>query len=316
VAAGRCRPSEPHRATGPSESKSAARPRGQDEPDPIPASRRRCRGATRAAVAPPLRRRRFVFGGGRACSGESTMLEVTAASYSTSRARGRHPEASPLPALRRVPLGSGSSRSANGGGYVAKYLGKRFVALVAIVFLVSVGAFYLVTCCPVTRRSPSWTERHGAQQGDPDAQLGLNKPLYEQYFIWRPHLRGQLRQSYVTTRPCSPPWRRRAHRHRADRDLQIIAFAIAIPLALLAAGAQTSAWTATRPPPRSPGSPSRRSSSPAARAHLLRPLHIFPGPASYVPLARALANLNSMILPRSSWPSARSSCTSASCETI
>jgi len=94
---------------------------------------------------------------------------------------------------------------------VAKYLGKRFVALVAIVFLVSVGAFYLVHLLPgdptVAILGPNDTAHNKAILM---AQLGLNKPLYEQYFIWRAtSSRATSASPTSPTRPCSPPWRRR-----------------------------------------------------------------------------------------------------------
>ncbi len=185
---------------------------------------------------------------------------------------------------------------------MAKYLGKRFVALVAIVFLVSVGAFYLVHLLPgdptVAILGPNDTAHNKAILM---AQLGLNKPLYEQYFIWAGHIfEGNFGQSYVTHQTVLSTM---ATAVPIDIELivisQIIAFAIAIPLALLAA--------------RRPNKRLDRYSTTATFAGLalppfiLAPLlvlifcvhwHIFPGPASYVPISQSLsANLNSMILP-------------------
>jgi len=68
------------------------------------------------------------------------------------------------------------------------------------VFLVSVGAFYLVHLLPgdptVAILGPNDTAHNKAILM---AQLGLNKPLYEQYFIWAGHIfEGNFGQSYVT----------------------------------------------------------------------------------------------------------------------
>ena len=77
---------------------------------------------------------------------------------------------------------------------------KRLVLLVGIVFIISVGSYYLIHLLP----------------GDPAvvvlgfgatpaakaafyAQVGLNKPFYLQYFVWMGHvLHGNLGTSFIT----------------------------------------------------------------------------------------------------------------------
>lgn len=185
---------------------------------------------------------------------------------------------------------------------MAKYLLNRLVALVVIVFLVSVGSFFVVHLLPgnpaVTILGPNATSHNVTIL---NAELGLDKPLYQQYFIWIGHvLQGNLGQSFVTHQTVTSII---ANAFPIDLELivisQIIALAVAVPLALLAA--------------RRPNKPLDRYSTTVTFAGLALPpfivapilvvlfsthLHVFPGPGSYVPLSQGFwTNLHAMILP-------------------
>ena len=86
----------------------------------------------------------------------------------------------------------------------------------------SSGTFFLVHLLPgnptVTILGPNDTPHNVALVDD---QLGLNKPLCEQYFIWMGNvLQGNLGQSFVTHETGDHHHRQRlSHRHRADRHL-------------------------------------------------------------------------------------------------
>jgi len=68
---------------------------------------------------------------------------------------------------------------------MAKFLFKRALALIGILLLVSMGTFYLVHLLPgnptVTILGPNDTPHNRAVLM---AQMGLNKPLWQQYLIW------------------------------------------------------------------------------------------------------------------------------------
>ncbi len=185
---------------------------------------------------------------------------------------------------------------------MTKYLLKRGVALIAILFVISVGSFFLVHLLPgnptVTILGPNDT---AANKAILLKQLGLNKPLVQQYFIWMGHvLQGNLGQSFITHEPVTSIL---ANAFPIDVELivisQLMAFAVAIPLALLAA--------------RRPNKPLDRLSTTTTFAMLAMPpfiiapvmvllfathLHIFPGPGSYVPMTQNLwTNLDAMLLP-------------------
>ncbi len=118
------------------------------------------------------------------------------------------------------------------------YLGKRLAQLVVIAFVISILVFLLVHLLPgdptVTILGPSDT--HQARQ-ELLKQLGLDKPLYEQYFIWLWNiLQGNLGQSFLTHETVAS-----AVGHAAPIDIeliigsQLVAVLVAVPLALLAA---------------------------------------------------------------------------------
>ena len=185
---------------------------------------------------------------------------------------------------------------------MAKYVAKRLVALVVILFFVSLGTFFLVHLLPgnpaFTILGPNATPHNVALI---DGQLGLNRPLYEQYFIWLGNVfRGNLGQSFVTHETVVSLVKNALP---IDIELVIIsqtfAFLVAVPLALLVA--------------RRPNKGLDRYSTAATFACLALPafiiaplmvlffsvdIHIFPGPASYVPLTQDFwANIHAMLLP-------------------
>ena len=80
------------------------------------------------------------------------------------------------------------------------YIAKRVVLLFVIVIFVSVAAFFLVHLLPgnpaVAILGPNDTPQNAAILNH---QLGLDKPLVDQYFIWIGHVfQGNLGQSFTT----------------------------------------------------------------------------------------------------------------------
>jgi peptide/nickel transport system permease protein len=119
---------------------------------------------------------------------------------------------------------------------MAKYLTRRFVQLVVVTFIISILVFLLVHLLPGNPAElilgSSDTPHNRAIL---DAQLGLNKPLWHQYTTWLTAVfHGNLGQSYLNHEPVthiiSTGW-------PIDLELivisQVIAFAVAIPLALV-----------------------------------------------------------------------------------
>lgn len=185
---------------------------------------------------------------------------------------------------------------------MGKYLAKRFVAFVAILFLVSVGTFFLVHLLPgnpaITILGPNATAHNVFLV---DRQLGLDKPIWKQYFIWIGNIaRGDFGVSFVTHVPVVSTI---ANAFPITLELivisQIIALAVAVPLALVAA--------------RKPNKAFDRISTAGSFALLAMPAfivapilvllfsvdtHVFPGPASYVPLSQSFwSNIHTMLLP-------------------
>jgi peptide/nickel transport system permease protein len=192
--------------------------------------------------------------------------------------------------------------AANEGGHVAKYVAKRLAALVVILFFVTLGTFFLVHLLPgkpaVTILGPNATAHNIAVVNH---QLGLDKPLWQQYFVWLGHvLRGDLGQSFVTHQSVVSTI---ANAFPIDVELivisQIVAFAVAVPLAIAAsrrpARAVDTAATA--------GTFALLAMPPFIVAPLLVlvfsvDLHVFPGPASYVPIGESFwSNIHAMLLP-------------------
>ncbi len=119
---------------------------------------------------------------------------------------------------------------------MVKYLFRRFVQLVVVAFIISVLVFLLVHLLPgdpsITILGPNDTAHNRAVLFK---QLGLNKPLIQQYFTWLGSVfHGNLGQSYLdhesVTHIIATGW-------PIDLELivisQVIAFGVAIPLALI-----------------------------------------------------------------------------------
>jgi len=119
---------------------------------------------------------------------------------------------------------------------MAKYLTRRFIQLVVVTFIISVLIFMLVHLLP---GDPATTILQNNDTPHNRAvlfkQLGLDKPLIQQYFTWLGALfHGNLGQSYLNHEPVtqilSNGW-------PIDLELiiisQVVAFAVAIPLALI-----------------------------------------------------------------------------------
>ena len=192
--------------------------------------------------------------------------------------------------------------AANEGGHVAKYVAKRLAALIVILFFVTLGTFFLVHLLPgqpaVTILGPNANAHNIAVVNH---QLGLDKPLWQQYFIWLGHvLQGDLGQSFVTHQSVVSTI---ANAFPIDVELivisQIVAFAVAVPLAIAASRrpyrAVDTAATA--------GTFALLAMPPFIVAPLLVlvfsvDLHVFPGPASYVPIGESFwSNIHAMLLP-------------------
>jgi peptide/nickel transport system permease protein len=185
---------------------------------------------------------------------------------------------------------------------VARYIIKRLALLVIIIFFVSIASFFLVHLLPGnptdTILGPDATPQNAAIL---NAQLGLNKPLWEQYFIWIGNVfQGNLGQSYTTHQST---WSVIKQSFPIDLELiifsQILAFAVAFPMAM----------TAAKRPNRlfDQASNSTTFALLALPPFVIAPVlvlifavhwHIFPGPASYVPITQDFwSNIHTMILP-------------------
>ncbi len=185
---------------------------------------------------------------------------------------------------------------------MGKYIAKRVVLLLIIIIFVSVGSFFIIHLLPgnptVTILGPNDTPANAAILNH---QLGLDKPLYEQYFIWIGHVfEGNLGQSYTTRQTTAQIVKQS---FPIDLELiifsQLIALAVAFPMAIVAS--------------RRPNKPFDQIANSTAFAMLALPpfvitpvfvllfavtWHIFPGPASYVPISQNFwSNIHTMILP-------------------
>jgi peptide/nickel transport system permease protein len=185
---------------------------------------------------------------------------------------------------------------------VGKYVAKRVVLLIIIIFFVSLASFFLVHLLPgnptVTILGPNDTTANAAALNQ---QLGLNKPLLDQYWIWISHVfEGNLGQSFTTHQATTTTL---AEAFPVDIELiifsQLMAFIVALPLAM----------TAARRPNRlfDQFSNTVTFGMLALPPFVIAPVlvlifavhwHIFPGPASYVPLTQNFwSNIHTMILP-------------------
>jgi peptide/nickel transport system permease protein len=120
---------------------------------------------------------------------------------------------------------------------VTRYLLIRLGQLIVIVFIISILTFLLVHLLP---GNPADTILGASQTPQTRAallkQLGLNKPLLQQYFTWFHNvIRGNLGESFLNHTQVTTTI---GQAFPVDIELiifsQIISFAIAIPLALVA----------------------------------------------------------------------------------
>ena len=185
---------------------------------------------------------------------------------------------------------------------MTRYIIKRLVLLAIIIVFVSIASFYLVHLLPGnptdTILGPNATPQNVATL---NRQLGLDKPLWQQYFIWIGHVfQGNLGQSYTTHQSTTTII---TQSFPIDLELiifsQILAFACAFPMAMHAA--------------RRPNRFFDQASNSTTFAFLALPpfviapvlvlifavhWHVFPGPASYVPIAQDFwSNIHTMLLP-------------------
>jgi peptide/nickel transport system permease protein len=176
------------------------------------------------------------------------------------------------------------------------------VLLVIIIFFVSVASFFLVHLLPGnptdTILGPNATP---ANTIIVNHELGLDKPLMEQYFIWIGHVfQGNLGQSYTTHQTTSNII---GQSFPIDIELiigsQLLAFAVAFPLAMSASRRPNGFFDQV--------ANSTTFGMLALPPFVIAPVlvllfavhwHVFPGPASYVPLTQNLwTNLHAVLLP-------------------
>jgi peptide/nickel transport system permease protein len=184
---------------------------------------------------------------------------------------------------------------------MGRYLLKRLVQLAVVSFIISILVFMLVHLLPGNPvdviLGPDVTPKNVALL---DKQLGLNKPLWDQYVTWlRAALHGNLGYSYLNHEPVThiiaTGW-------PIDVELivisQAIAFIVAIPLALITSRrpnrpfdnvATTGTFGLLALPP--------FVIAPIMVAVFAVGLHWFPA-TGYVPISQGLfTNLHDMILP-------------------
>lgn len=121
---------------------------------------------------------------------------------------------------------------------MGQYLVKRLVTLVGILFVVSIGSFYLIHLLP---GDPAvfilGLNYNPVTKAALDLQLGLNHPIYLQYFTWIGHvLHGDLGTSFISHQTViSTIGRALPVEFELIIMSQILAFGAAIPLAMRSA---------------------------------------------------------------------------------
>jgi peptide/nickel transport system permease protein len=185
---------------------------------------------------------------------------------------------------------------------VGRYIAKRAVLLVIIIVFVSVAAFFLVHLLPgnpaVAILGPNDTPQNAAILNH---QLGLDKPLWQQYFIWIGHVfQGNLGQSFTTHQTTTSII---SQSYPIDLELiifsQLMAAVVAVPMAMKASRrpnrlfdqfANSTAFGMLALPPFVIG--------PVLVLLFAVHWHVFPGPASYVPITQGFwSNIHTMLLP-------------------
>jgi peptide/nickel transport system permease protein len=118
---------------------------------------------------------------------------------------------------------------------VLKYVTRRLLMLIGIVFVISIGSFYLIHLLP---GNPATVIAGVGATPEYTAKLykllGLNRPIYEQYFIWMGNvLHGNLGTSFISQTSVTSVI---GAALPIDVEIivlsQIIAFATAIPMAM------------------------------------------------------------------------------------
>jgi peptide/nickel transport system permease protein len=185
---------------------------------------------------------------------------------------------------------------------VIRYIFKRLILLIIIIIFVSVATFFLVHLLPgnpaTTILGPNATPQNVATV---NRELGLNKPLFQQYFIWMGHVfQGNLGQSFTTHQTTTS-----IIKESFPIDLELIIFSQIIALAL----AFPMAMAASRRPNKlfDQASNSATFGLLALPPFVIAPVlvlifavhwHVFPGPASYVPITQNFwSNIHTMLLP-------------------
>ncbi len=185
---------------------------------------------------------------------------------------------------------------------MGRYIAKRVVLLLIIIVFVSVASFFVVHLLPgnptVTILGPNDTPQNAAILNH---QLGLDKPLWQQYFIWISHVfQGNLGQSYTTHQTTTSII---SQSFPIDIELivvsQLMSFAVAFPMAMAASRRPNGIFDQV--------ANSTTFGMLALPPFVIAPVfvllfavhwHIFPGPASYVPLTQNFwSNLHTMLLP-------------------
>lgn len=146
----------------------------------------------------------------------------------TTREAGEHLRYADLAIVRKKQKGVA----------VIKYVARRLVLMVGIIFVISVGAFYLIHLLP---GDPATVILGGGDTPQARAalykQLGLNRGIVIQYFVWLNHvLHGNLGTSFITDESVVSTIK---SAFPIDVEMiilsQILAFAFAIPLAMRSA---------------------------------------------------------------------------------
>ncbi|MGH3733611.1 MAG: ABC transporter permease [Acidimicrobiales bacterium] len=121
---------------------------------------------------------------------------------------------------------------------MARYLLRRLIMLIGVVFVITVGAFYLIHLLPGDPAAVILgTGDSPANRVKLYKQLGLNRPIVEQYFVWIKNvLRGNLGTSFISE---TSVWSTIKAALPIDVEIivlsQILAFAFAIPTAMRSA---------------------------------------------------------------------------------
>ena len=124
------------------------------------------------------------------------------------------------------------------GGSVVRYVIRRILMLIGIAFIISVGSFYLIHLLP--GNITTIIEGPGASpanQAKLYKLLGLDRPIYEQYFVWLGNvLHGNLGTSFISQESVASTIRAALP---IDLEMifisQVLAFAAAIPMAMRSA---------------------------------------------------------------------------------